>query len=401
MLRVAVRDIHPGMILARPIPLPNEPRRYLLQRDVEVPLDLVPRLMQLGVTEIWVRHRDLEFLEAVIDESLDHQQREVYVAVRKNFENFMHGAACEVDVQHFESSIGGLFDYLRGSSCGNMLLQKLDAYDNYLMSHSTNVCYLSLLLGMKLERYLIDERSTRSPHEAKDLRQLGLGCLLHDVGKMRIPAEILNKPAKLTPDEMAVMQQHTTIGFQMVRGRVAPAAAQVVLNHHQRFDGRGYPVRVDARTNETLPPLRGKQIPIFSRIATVADVYDAATSKRIYSDAKPSIQVLHEMRTWCQGAFDPVVEQAFAEIIPPFPIGKVVRLNNGNEAAVIDFNPRSPVRPKVQGLRDSQGNPFQYPELEEIDLALYPEIRIDEIDGVDVRKYVAAFEAEPVPAAML
>ncbi len=258
MLRVSVDNIRPGMILARPIPLPRDSRTFLLQRDVEIPMDLVPRLKQLNIREVWVRYRDLEFLEEVIDEELDEQQREIYSIVRRNFEAVMTGSAVELDVRQFQSSISNLFEFLKKSSCGNQLLQKLDAFDNFLVSHSTNVCYLSLLLGMKLERYLIEERQSKSPRDAKDLTQLGLGCLLHDIGKMRIPPEILNKPGKLTPEEMSIIKLHPEYGFEMLGGQAPQAAAQVVLNHHQRYDGKGYPARVDRRTGEPLPAAGGK-----------------------------------------------------------------------------------------------------------------------------------------------
>lgn len=387
MLRVPVNKIEPGMILARPIPLPQDPRRYLLQRDREVPLDLLPRLKELGIYEVWVRCRNLEFLEDLIDEGLGDRQRDVYHQVRRNFEAVMRGAAFEMDIARFQSSIGDLFGFLKKSSCGNVLLQKLDAFDNYLMSHSTNVCYVALLLGLKLERYLIDERSFKKPREAKDLQLLGLGCLLHDVGKMRIPTHVLNKPTRLSTEEMALMEMHTIYGHQMVKGQVPASAAQIVLNHHQRYDGTGYPARIDAATGDELPPLSGKVIPIFSRIATVVDVYDAATSQRCYSPAKLPVQVLHEMRTWCKGFFDPVVERAFYEIIPPFPIGQVVTLNNGVQAVVVDFNPRSPVRPKVQGIRLPTGERVVDPSLEELDLAIHTDLHIAWVDGVDVRPF--------------
>ena len=260
-------------------------------------MDLVPRLEQLGILEVWVRHRELEFLEDIIDEGLADRQREVYVHVRQNFEAILRDTTAEIDLVHFQSSIMDLFNFLKASAGSDVLLQKLDAFDNYLMSHSTNVCYLALLLGMKLERFLIDERHHKSAQQAKDLHLLGLGCLLHDIGKMRVPKEILNKPSRLTPEEMAVMQAHTTLGYEMVKGSVPASAAQVVLNHHQRFDGSGYPARVDHATGEALPPLAGKQIPVFSRIAILADIYDAATTTRCYSAAKPPVQVLHEMRT--------------------------------------------------------------------------------------------------------
>ncbi len=399
MLRVPIHKIQPGMILARPIPLANDPHRFLLQRDREIPLDMVPRLRELGVFEVWIRYRDLEFLEDVIDEELGERQREVYHHVRRNFEEIMKGTSVEIDLVHFQSSVAGLFGYLKESPTGNVFLQKLDAFDNYLMSHSTNVCYLSLLLGMRLERYLIQERSFKSPKEAKDLQQLGLGCLLHDVGKMRIPAEILHKPGKLSDDEMRMIRLHPAYGYELLKGQIPSAAAQVVLNHHQRYRGDGYPARVDAVTSREMPPLRGKQIPIFSRITTVADVYDAATSARCYSGAKPAVQVLHEMRTWCEGFFDPIVEAAFYQIMPPFPIGQLVKLSTGDEAAVVDFNPRHPTRPKVQCLRDAEGRHYSEPALHEYDLAIHLDMQIVAVDGVDVRPFQATQQASLVKSA--
>ena len=398
MLRVPVHKIEPGMILARPIPLPTEPHRFLLQRDREIPMDLVPRLRQHGVLEVWVRHRDLEFLEDIIDEGLGEHQQQVYAHVRRNFESIMRGCGLELDLVHFQSSISELFTFLKGSSGSNILLQKLDAFDNYLMSHSTNTCYLSLLVGMKLERYLIDERSFKSPRDAKQLHLLGLGCLLHDVGKLRVPREVLDKPGKPTDEEMTEIRRHPRYGYEMVRGSLPPTAVQVVLNHHQRWNGTGYPGRIDSRSGQELPSPSGKQIPIFSRIAIMADIYDAATSQRCYSEAKPPVQVLHEMRHQCRGFFDPVVEAAFYRVVPAFPIGQIVTLSDGTEAVVVDFNPEHPVRPKVQCLRAPSGERFDDPALEEIDLALYDELEIAQVDGRDVRPYLSSQEhGEPVP----
>lgn len=389
------------MILARPIPLPRDPYRFLLQRDIEIPMDLVPRLGQLGILEVWVRHRDLEFLEDLIDEGLAEHQREIYVRVRRNFEAIMGDATAALDLTHFEQSIAELFDFLRGCAGGNVLLQKLDAFDNYLMSHSTNVCYLALLLGMKLDRYLIDQRRHKTAREAKDLNMLALGCLLHDVGKMRVPPEILHKPARLDHREAAEMRRHPVYGYQMVKDGLPAPAAQVVLNHHQRYDGSGYPTRIDHQTGEQLPPLRGEQIHIFSRIAVVADVYDAATSRRCYSRAKLPVQVLDEMRTCCRGFFDPVVESAFYRTVPAFPIGQIVTLTDGTEAVVIDFNPDFPVRPKVQCLRTSTGLRFPNPALEEVDLALHLDLAIASVDGTDLRPMMASQESVELEPALV
>jgi HD-GYP domain-containing protein (c-di-GMP phosphodiesterase class II) len=389
------------MTLARPIPVPNDPYRYLLQRDREIPMEMIGRLKQLGILEVWVRHGGLEFLEDIIDEGLGERQRDIYLHVRRNFEALMHGFAAELDLTNFQDSISELFNFLKASSNSNILLQKLDAFDNYLVSHSANIAYLSLLVGMKLDRYLIDQRKHKSAREAKDLHLLGLGCLLHDVGKIKIPKKILNKRGRLNPSEMREIQQHPAYGYELVKGNVPASAAQVSLNHHQRWDGSGYPGRVDSRTGEPMPPMAGAQIHIFSRIAIMADVYDAATSKRSYSDAKLPVRVLHEMRTQCRGFFDPVVEKAFYRTVPPFPLGQMVTLSNGIEAVVSDFNPDFPVRPRVQCLRAPDGEPFADPSLEEIDLALYPELHIAWVDGQDVRPLLPSQDttepiAEPV-----
>ncbi len=390
MLRVPVHKIQPGMFLARPIPMPNDPYRFLLQRNREIPPDLVPRLKQLGILEVWVRHRGLEFLEDIIDEGLGEHQREIYISVRQNFESLMQDITAKMEFSQFQKSISNFFSYLKCSSGSNILLQKLDAFDNYLMSHSANISYLSLLVGMNLDRYLIDERRFKSAREAKELHLLGLGCLLHDVGKIKVPKDILNKSGWLTDDEMDEMCRHTTYGYEMVKGRIPATAAQIVLNHHQRWDGKGYPSRIDLLSGDELPSLADRQIPVFSRIATMADIYDAATSKRCYSNAKLPVRVLHEMRTYCRGFFDPVVETAFYGTVPPFPIGQVVELSDNCSAAVVDFNTRFPVSPKVQCLSRPNGEVVKNPALEEIDLSLHHDLEIVSVDDQNVRQWTTS-----------
>ncbi len=386
MIRVHVDHLTPGMVLARPIPVPSHPGRYLLQRGQEIPMNLVPRLKRWGIYEVWIQYPQLEFLEQLFDPELEEQQRELYHRVRCNFQRSMESTGAALDWQGFEEAVTSLNEALQRNKFSAML-QKLQAYDSYLMAHSTNVCYLSMLLGKQLEGYLIQQREWKDPREAKNLRHLGLGLLLHDLGKVRLDPKVLNKPGKLTPEEMEYVRQHPVLGYEMVRGHVPPATAVVVLHHHQRWDGRGYPRRQDPASGEWLPPLKERQIPVFARIATVVDVFDAATTHRCYSAAKPPIRVLHEMRTWCQGMFDPVIEQAFYRIIPPFPIGKVVQLSNGMEAVVVDFNPEEPYRPKVQILRTEQGHRVANPSLNEMDLAIYQDLFIQRVDDQDVTPY--------------
>ena len=193
----------------------------------------------------------------MIDEGLGERQREVYRHVRRNFDSMMKETSVFLEMSSFERSITELFHFLRSSSCGSMLLQNLDGFDNCLMSHSTSTCCLFLLLGMKLERHLIEERQFKSARDAKDLTELGLEMLLHDGGKMRIPEKILNKTSKLTDEKMDEIRLHIVYGYEMVKGCVPRVVSQVVLNHHQRFKGGGYPPRVDHVTGEHMEAISG------------------------------------------------------------------------------------------------------------------------------------------------
>ena len=273
MLRVPVHKLQPGMVLARGIPFPRDRRRLLLERDGEITSDLVPRLEQLGIEEVWIRYPALEFLEELINDELEDQRREVYARVRETFVQIVPGSPCELDVDRFSESIRDLFISLNENNRGHVLLSKLDAHDNYLLSHSANVCYLAMLLGMKTSDYISGDGLARcGAAEATDLQHLALGCLLHDVGKMRVPLEILNKPGRLTEEEMEVIRRHPRDGYEMVKGQIPAAAADVVLNHHQRFDGQGYPSRIDTVSGEATTPPAGEEISVFSRVATIVDV---------------------------------------------------------------------------------------------------------------------------------
>jgi HD-GYP domain-containing protein (c-di-GMP phosphodiesterase class II) len=401
MLRVPVEQIQAGMVLARPIASVDRPHRPLLPRNAEIPADAVLHLRNLGIREVWIRSRNLDFLEQSLDGELEERRRQLFGRVRENFESMLRHAEFELDLEDFRSSIVGLFEYLRERPIGGLLLDSLYSFDDYLMSHSTNVGYLSLLAGIRLADYIRSEpgrpeSETPTEQPSRDMFNLGLGALLHDVGKMRIAPEILHKPGPLKGEEFAEMKRHTVLGRDMLEGHADPEAVEIPLHHHQRWDGAGYPDQYDAATAERKRALAGREIPVFCRITSMADVYDAATSRRRYSPAKTAVQVLHEMRTSCRGAFDPAVARAFFEIVPPFPVGSMVELSDGRTAVVVDLNPAAPVRPKVLCLDDRSARPRpDGPVSEEIDLAQAEEFEIVAVGGVSVRQFTASQESLP------
>ncbi|MBH9553164.1 HD-GYP domain-containing protein [Inhella gelatinilytica] len=213
-------------------------------------------------------------------------------------------------------------------------LARLKQRDDYTYMHSVAVCAMMVSLGKQL-----------GLSEAEQ-RQAGLAGLLHDVGKMLVPLEILNKPGSLTDPEFAVMRSHPARGYEALRasGVFAEPVLDVCLHHHEKIDGTGYPHR-----------LKADQISLFSRMGSVCDVYDAVTSNRPYKNAWDPAGSIARMAQW-QGHFDPKIFQAFVVSIGIYPVGTLVRLESGRMAVVIDQNPGRLTTPKVRVFFSTKSN---------------------------------------------
>ncbi len=205
-------------------------------------------------------------------------------------------------------------------------LARLKTKDDYTYMHSVAVCALMVALARQMG---FTEAQTR---------EAGLAGLLHDVGKMAMPLDVLNKPGQLTDEEFAVMRSHPVRGFELLRdGRGVPESAlDVCLHHHEKMDGSGYPHR-----------LPGDQISVLARMGAICDVYDAITSTRPYKAAWDPAGSIGRMAQWA-GHFDPEIFKAFIRSVGIYPVGTLVRMNSGRLAVVIDQNPGSLVSPVVR-----------------------------------------------------
>lgn len=201
---------------------------------------------------------------------------------------------------------------------------RLKNHDDYTYLHSMAVCGLMISLGKRLGLNEIQ------------LRRVGMGGLLHDVGKAAVPLEILNKAGKLTDDEFTIMRQHPIVGAQMLMEASADAdLLDIALHHHEKYDGSGYP-----------HGLKGEDISLYARMAAVCDVYDAITSTRAYRTGWTPAEAIHHMLSW-RGHFDNGLLHAFVRTIGIYPVGSLVRLASGRVALVVKAGEKSLMKPCV------------------------------------------------------
>lgn len=236
-----------------------------------------------------------------------------------------------LDMNQARNTVDEVVDSLLRNDDALIWLTKLKNQDEYTAEHSLNVCILSAAFARHLG------------HSEEEIRKIGLAGLLHDIGKAKIPIEILNKPGPLDDDERAQVRQHPSLGrsLLMTSVTVEHSAIDVAYSHHERVDGTGYP-----------RALQAYQIPYYAKLVAIVDTYDAITSNRTYDTGRASMAALEIIYNSRDSHFDADLTVEFIRCIGVYPPGSIVVLNNGEVGVVIESNQDSKLRPKIVLVKD-------------------------------------------------
>jgi putative nucleotidyltransferase with HDIG domain len=239
----------------------------------------------------------------------------------------------QVDMQQVEIIVDKMTESVLNNNDALVSLARIKSKDEYTYLHSLAVSALCISFG---EHLGLDD---------KKVKAIGIGGLLHDIGKVKIPAEILNKPGPLTEKEFEIMKEHVKHGDCILRQttNIDEDSVCVTTHHHERLDGTGYP-----------EGLRGSEISIFGQMAAIVDIYDALTSERCYKDAIPPTEALKKLFEWSDGYVNRDLVEKFIAHLGIYPIGTVVRLQSGFIAVVIDHGEQGLLHPLVRAVYDTR-----------------------------------------------
>jgi len=240
-----------------------------------------------------------------------------------------------VEVEKVDRTVSSMMDSILRNSNALISLNRIKTKDDYTFMHSVSVCALmiSFCQAMKID--------------VDTARQIAVGAMLHDVGKAKTPQEILTKAGKLSAEEFTIMREHVVDTKKLLSETpgIAPLSVTLAAEHHERFDGSGYPAG-----------LRDGDISPFGQMVAIADVYDAMTSNRTYQKGMEPAEVVRRIYGWSGSHFEKTMVQGFIKSVGIYPVGTLVRLENGLLGFVLDFTTENLLHPLLRVVYDLRKN---------------------------------------------
>jgi HD-GYP domain-containing protein (c-di-GMP phosphodiesterase class II) len=306
----------------------------LLRAGIELSNNYINKLKGIGLNGVYIHDdisKDIE-VKSLINESLKNQavkdMKDSFVFAEKG--SYSKAESIKA-FNRISETVSSFIDEI--SKNDNLIINMIDlkVFDDYTFYHSVNVALLAIVLGMSLNL------------SKKNIHDLGIAAIMHDIGKVFIPIEILNKDGKLEQNEWNIIKKHSRNGYTYLRDKypIPYKCYEGVLHHHERWDGTGYPLE-----------LKANQISLFGRIIAIADVYDALISDRPYRKGFAPYEALEYILAGGDSMFDMNLVEQFTKKIQPYPVGSIVTLSNGFTAIVVENFEGRGTRPVVRVFKD-------------------------------------------------
>jgi putative nucleotidyltransferase with HDIG domain len=329
MQRVSLSVLRSGMTVAANVR--GADGRLLVRNGTVLSDTNIKKLAMLGIGSIYIKNP----LFAAIDvPELVREDTRVRLIQALQAACAGYQKTGELDATPLRAEIKAMVEEVIGNRDAMIHTYDLRTYQDYVYAHSVNVAIIAVLIALNLE------------YNESKLCDLALGALLHDIGMLTVPNEIIMKMGNLTPAESATVQGHALQGFEIVRKRreISTLAAHVAFQHHERFDGTGYPRR-----------LKGEEIHEYARIVAVADIFDALIADRPYRKGLLPHEAYEIIMTLADRYVDKNILDLFLANVAIYPVGTVVQLTGGETAVVAQVRPGLQARPVVKIILDPAG----------------------------------------------
>jgi putative nucleotidyltransferase with HDIG domain len=316
-------------------PVYDDKCQLLLAKDVILTQNYIDRLKKANVQCIFIEDELSEGLEAtyIVSDTLKIQS---VMSVKTAFKDLAERKGTNYNIKSIDSIKQVVDDMMRviyDNPHTLYCMTELMGTDMYTYNHSAEVAVLSMLVAksMKLNDTFI--------------QKIGVGAILHDIGKMNIPAELLNKVEPLSDDELKQVKDHVQMGYDLLKDNdfISPISRQIVLLHHEKLNGSGYPYM-----------LSGDDIPIHVRIVTLCDIFNAISSNRAYKSRINADEALETIRAEAIYELDRDIYYHLLKVVNIYPVGTLVELSSGEVGIIIKENLDAQTRPVVQIIRDKK-----------------------------------------------
>ncbi|MFW5683500.1 MAG: HD-GYP domain-containing protein [Spirochaetota bacterium] len=358
MKSIKVSDLRPGLRFDKPVYVDGE--NLLVPENIAIKQRDIDRLVKWRVTHVHTEGKPMKelpsanknsFLQQAFSTPLQQQVIDAYSKLAAEMQDVFERVKTNGSVKAVE--VDDVVDRLlkllaqRKNEVIQLILYGLQGESGFI-ENAMNCSILATLVGQNLN--MVQHK----------LIQLATGALLHDVGMLRIPAQVRNKKGELTPEELKAMQAHPIYSYRIITKEMkfAEEIGVAALQHQERWDGQGYPRQ-----------LSGTSIAPMARIVAVVDAFEAMVSKRPYRNSMIGYAAMRAILSDNGRRFDPDILKVFIRTMGIYPIGSVVLLKDGRIGRVVDVNSAAPLRPRVKIMIDQNGREFQRDEGEVVDLS--------------------------------